>query len=94
MNSAPLNNFIITDAIRYDYKNSNAVFMMWEFDRFTTCGKIVSKHLVKYNMKSGKLKMAKLGPEFFERSFLAGNLDDIFYVFDWKASVLYGIKLK
>lgn len=94
INKHPLNNYITLDGINYNQKTANVIFMMWEFDRFTTCGNIVSKHLINYNIKRGKLKMVNLGSRFFKRTYIAGYLNDICYVFDWNASILYGLKLK
>ena len=84
--------YVISEDPEAEY-NKSLVFMMWEFKGHSTCGEIVGKYIVRFNMKTQKFKMVKLGPEFHVRSQLSGYVDDVCYLYDWKKSVLYGLKL-
>ncbi len=76
----------------YSNNDKNVVFDIWEYSDFSTCGKILNLFIVKYNMEKNKFTMVKLGKE-FERPVLIGYFNNLCYVFNWKTSDLYGLKL-
>lgn len=93
INTYPIKRFVISYNIVYDKQSNYLVFVLWEHAFRSTCSKVLSKHLVSYNLQNKNFKMVKLGSEFTDASYVVGHFEGICYYFDWATSILYGLKI-